>query len=1090
MRNLFPAFALVALFSCSESPKLFTLLSSADTGVAFQNTLQEDEKHNLFDYHTVYNGAGVAVGDINNDGLADLYFAGNQTGDKLYLNKGQLKFEDITEKAGIRKNGWSSGVTMADVNADGLLDIYVCKSGNYSGSERANLLYLNKGNGVFDEAAKRFGLADTSFTTQAAFFDYDRDGDLDVYLLTTTPLIRNTTKIVVPNSTQLSHDKLYQNNGNNTFTDISAKAGIQHEGYGLGLAIADINDDGWEDIVVSNDFLTNDHLYINQGSTAGFTESAAQYFKHQCRFSMGNDVADFNNDGLPDIMQVDMLPSTNEQLKQMTGPGHYEQYEIELKAGYQPQFMRNMLQLNLGKTPDGKVKFSEIGQFSGVHRTDWSWSPLFADFDNDGWKDLFVSNGYLRDITDLDFISYNIAFEQRDKSISNLRRFMIDESLKLPAWKNTNFFFRNKGDLTFEDATQNWFGDIPSISSGSAYADLDNDGDLDLIVNNTNEEAHILKNNTNQRTSLQINLKGSKLNPFGVGSQITIFQNGKLQKQVQNVTRGYASSVDYKLHFGLGNNPKIDSLLIKWSDGKIQKLTDIQAGELLTLDYKNAADIYPNAYTPPLFLVQNITPASKIDYRHEEEFYMDYNVESLLLHKFSQQGPKLAKADINGDGLEDLFVGGSFGHYGKLFIQNSNGTFTKKPYMSEAKPKAEEDIGVIFFDADKDGDQDLYIVSGSNEYLDNSPQYQDRLYQNDGKGNFSDATHRLPKITHSGSCIRAVDFDKDGDLDLFRGGRLVPTQFPLPGDSYLMRNDNGSFKDVTGELAPELRKIGMVTDAQWADVDGDKWPDLVLVGELMPITVFKNHRAKSFEIHPTSTPANSDGLWNCLSGADFDKDGDIDFVAGNLGLNTRYRISETTPFSIYAGDYDNNGRWDAIPTYYLKGIEYPVPARDILLYQIPSMRAKFKNYIDYSKATFRDVLTEDEINNKSIVKKAKIQQSVYLENDGKGNFTMQPLPSSAQWAPIQSFAIEDINHDGIADIFAVGNAYDAEPVAGKYDAFMGLILLGDGKGKFNPQLYHQTGFLADGDCKDIQILNKKYVIVSKNAGSIDVFNIK
>lgn len=1099
-KNLFFLLLSLLIISCKNKQQtLFTLLPATETGIEFQNTITENEQFNLYDFHNVYNGAGVAIGDINNDNLPDLYFTGNMSGDKVYLNKGDFHFQDITKNSGIIKQGWSTGVTMADVNADGFLDIYVCKSGNYKGEQRANQLFINQKGEKFIESAKEYGLADTTFSSQAAFFDYDKDGDLDMYLLTTTNLIHNPNQISVPinDGTGFSPDKLYENIGigvgsSPRFIDVSKKAGILHDGNGLGLSICDLNGDGWEDVFVTNDFLPNDLLYINnhseKGSSPRFTESAKQYFKHHSRFSMGNDVADFNNDGKMDVMMVDMLQSSNEDRKMMTGAGNFQQYETELQTGYHPQFMRNMLHLNLGETPDGRVLFSEIGQFAGVHATDWSWAPLFADFDNDGLKDLFISNGYLRDITNLDFISYNVGYEQAGKS--DLRHYMIDRSLQLPSMKIKNYFFRNNNDLTFENTTQQWFGDSLSVSHGASYADLDNDGDLDLVVNNTNQPAFLLRNDAEKTNFLAISLKGSEKNTLGLGSDVSIFNKGQVQKYHQSVTRGYASSVDYKIHFGLGKNEIIDSLEIVWTDGKTQKLKNIAANQALVLNYKNAGIRQKSIETSPTLLLEDVTKFVNVNYLHQEERYMDYNSENLLMHKLSQQGPKMAVGDINNDGLEDFFVGGSYNHYGKFFVQTPSGKFIEQSYTKEIFPKNEEDVGVLLFDADNDKDQDLYIVSGSNEYVDGSKAYQDRMYFNDGKGNFTDVTSQLPAIRNSGSCVVAADYDQDGDLDIFRGGRLTPLQYPQAGNSYILKNDYGIFSEFTQEIAPELQKIGMVTDAIWADIDKDSWLDLVVVGELMPLTVFKNYKGKlrNINIFP-----QSDGFWNCISSGDFDKDGDVDFVFGNMGQNSRYQCSPQEPITVYGEDYDGNGRWDAIPSYFLSGKEYPIPMRDDLLRQLPSFRAKFTNYASYAKATMKEILTELQTK-QSIIKKAFVQQSMYAENQGNGRFALKSLPPKAQWSPVQDMLVNDLNQDGNLDIIMVGNAYNAEPIAGRYDASVGLVLAGDGKGNFKELLYDKTGFVADGDCKSIISLKSKskntLFVVSQNAGLLRVFSNK
>jgi hypothetical protein len=1078
---------LVLFFSCQEKRHtLFTTLPSTQTGLHFQNTIKEDERHNVFDFHQVYNGAGVAVGDLDGDGLPDLYFTGNMVSDRLYRNKGNLEFEDITEKAGIVSGGWSSGVTMADINADGRLDIYVSKSGNYLGDDRANQLYINQGEGKFEEMAQQFGLADTSYTNQAAFFDFDKDGDLDVYLITTSPLERNTNQIVPvrKDGRGLSPDKLYRNEGNGTFTDVSLEAGILHDGYGLGLSIVDINQDGYDDVWVSNDFLSNDHLYINTGR-GSFVESSAQYFQHTSRFGMGNDAADFNNDGLLDLIQLDMLPRSDEQFKRMAGGGHYAQYDLETRAGYQPQFMRNTLQLNLGLAADGRIKFSEIGQLAQVHRTDWSWAPLFADFDNDGLKDLFVTNGYLRDVTDLDFIKYNQSFNAENATLAEFKEHFLEKVSELPAWNNPNYFFRNKGDLTFEDISEAWTDQKPSLSNGAAYADLDLDGDLDVITNNVNAEATLLQNNSTANNNfLQIKLKGPLGNSLGVGVGATIFQAGKRQKVVNHSTRGYVSSVESSLHFGLGAYAKVDSLLVEWPDGKAQMLRKVEPGTILEVDYEAAI--------PKSFETKNnrdkllVEVKQKVNYHHTEILYADYDYdEKMLLHKYSQQGPKLAAGDIDGDGREDFFVGGSYGHYGKFFMQDQRGNFSPRPYCDSLIMKDEEDIGVLLFDADGDQDLDLYLVSGSNEYADGSKFFQDRLYLNDGEGNFTDATDRLPSIRHSGSCVRAADFDGDGDLDLFRGGRLTPSRFPESGDSYLLINEDGKFRDGSAEV-PGLQKVGMVTDARWLDIDRDGWPDLVVVGELMPITIFRNEKGRLK--NATELIAGTEGLWNCLNSGDFDQDGDIDIIAGNVGLNTSYLISADRPLAVYANDYDSNGSFDAIPTHWKNGKEVPMAGRDLFMAQLPSWKKRFPTYAAYAAATLPDVLSQDQIDG-STTRKAILQESVYLENLGDGNFTMKKLPGLAQFAPIQSIAVSDLDRDGNLDAIIVGNDFSTEPVGGRYDASMGLVLLGDGKGNFLPELSDRTGFLVEGDCRDLVLIDDRYLVASRNANSLKLYRI-
>jgi enediyne biosynthesis protein E4 len=1090
----FCLFLTLLLWGCKDksATTLFTTLPGSQTGVHFENTVAENDSFNLVDYYYVYNGGGVAVGDLNHDDLPDLYFTGNQVGDKLYLNKGNMRFEDITERAGIRKRGWSTGVTMADVNADGLLDIYVCKSGNYPGAKRANQLYINKGNLQFQESGHQYGLADTTFTNQAAFLDYDKDGDLDLYLLTSTNQIRNPNLVrpIVADGSGLANDKLYRNDSDASgpkFTDVTQSAGILHDGFGLGISVADFNNDGWEDIYVANDFLANDFLYVNQ-KDGTFAEVGKTYFKHHSQFSMGCDAADINNDGLTDLVVADMLPADNEQRKKMAGPASYQHFESIIRAGYHPQFMRNMLQVNLGKAPDGRMVFAEIGQLAGVFSTDWSWSPLLADLDNDGWRDLFITNGYLRDITDMDFVAYNDKLARSGtKTEEDINAQLRKGAVNMSTLRKTNRFFRNRRDLTFEDVTTSWFGNEPSLSNGASYADLDRDGDLDLLVNNINQEAYILRNNTSKSNYLQVKLKGPTGNAFGLGTELNLYTNGIRQTSHHSVSRGYQSSVDYIQHFGLGTAKQIDSLTIIWPDNNVQTLKNLPVNQVLTVSYMQSKPAPDSKESVQVTLLRNVTDSVNIHLKHQEEPYLDYNQEPMLLHKLSQQGPKLTAGDVNGDGLEDLFVCGSFRHYGKLLIQTTESHFEEKAYTDESKPKDEEDVGVLLFDADSDKDQDLYIVSGSNEYYDGSEYFQDRLYLNSGKGKFTNATSFLSPIRHSGSCVTAVDFDKDGDLDLFRGGRGKALQYPLAGKSYLLKNEGGRFKDATEELAAGLRDVGMVTDAVWADVDGDSWTDLVVVGEFMPITVFKNNVGKFSRIALDGLQ-QSEGFWNCIRSGDFDKDGDIDFIAGNMGLNSRYRLSPSQPLSYYVGDYDSNGRMDAIASYFLDGQEYPIASRDELGRQLPLIKFRFTSYASFAKAKVSDLLPPARLKASTVVR-AYQQESVFLENRGN-SFRIQPLPALAQWAPIQSVWVEDVDQDGNLDALVVGNAYDAEPIAGQYDAFTGLLLKGDGKGGFQPLLFPQSGFLADGDCKSvigIKRQGRSFFLVGVNNGPIKVF---
>ena len=1095
-----------------NKPPLLELLSPDKTGVQFSNQLTEDEHHNIITFEYFYNGAGVGIGDINNDGLNDIFFSANQVSNRLYVNKGKLKFEDITQPSGLLDEGkWATGVAMVDIDQDGWLDIYVCYAGPFANPEkRANELYINNHNNTFTEKAAAYGLADTGHTTQAAFFDYDRDGDLDVYLLT------NITDQTGPNvirpkrvkGEMANTDRLYRNNGNHTFTNVSKESGITVEGYGLGVAVCDINHDGWTDIYVSNDYLSNDLLYINNRNGT-FTDRASDYFDHTSYSAMGNDVSDFNNDGWLDVLAVDMLPPDNKRQKRMFGSTNYDRYRSEIMTGYAPQFMRNTLQLNRGLSDKGKVVFSEIGQLAGVHATDWSWSALFADIDNDGWKDILITNGYPRDITNRDFVSYRaneVLHEGYQKGVTNklLTAVSTLDGAYLP-----NFVFQNKGDLTFEDQSTRWGFTQPSYSTGAAYADLDNDGDLEVVTNNTNGPAFIYENHANDQSGnhfLRFKLVGPPQNRDGLGVKVYLHNAGSIQFQEHSPYRGFQSTVENEIHFGLGTDSLVEEVIIRWLDGKEEYLKEVKGDQTIEVNYAGAPHPPPTLrqlrWTGPPALRQ-LPPAPrrlrrtgrragetergdvqvrpqdqgpyfealsgnpKINFKHHETHYADFKIQPLLPHKYSQNGPGVAVADVNNDGLEDFFVGGAFNQSGELFIQKKNGSFESRPLVKATK--YEEDMGVLFFDADQDGDKDLYVVSGGNEFQAGSPYYQDRLYFNDGKGNFVLRAEALPSETASGSCVVGADYDQDGDVDLFIGGRLTPQNYPQPGQSFILENQNGKFVDVTNKVAPGLKNSGMVTSALWTDVDNDNQVDLIVVGEWMPVTVYKNKGGLFENSTRTNGPSKSAGWWNSIQGVDLDNDGDTDYVLGNLGLNTKFRTSSENPVRVYVDDFNHDGKQEAVLSNNLQGVNYPAHPRDDLFQQMPQLKKVYPDYESYAGATMNDFLASTGSTHPQIAQADRFE-SCMLINEGKAGWKVKPLPVEAQVAPVFGIVTGDYNRDGFADVVLTGNSYAPDVLTGRYDAMKGVLLLGDGKGALTPVSIQESGILIDGDAKGLSQL--------------------
>lgn len=1101
--RVFDSILLFSLFvlaiSCKHKKTLFESLSSSQTGIDFINQVEENDKYNVFNYMNIYTGAGVAAGDLNNDGLIDLFFSGNESTSRLYINKGNMKFEDVTEKAGLVTNRWCTGVSMVDINQDGFLDIYINVAGSAKFGNTENLLYINNKNGTFTEAAKKYGIADSRLTMNASFFDYDRDGDLDLFLITDPADGRvdnvNTVVSIQKNGESAGTDILYRNNGDGTFTDVSREAGILIEGYSLGAAISDVNNDGWPDIYVSNDFLTDDLLYINNGNGT-FTNRLHECLKHTSYSSMGNDVADFNNDGLPDIFTLDMLPEDNYRKKMIVPAGSYDKFRLLIQKGYEPQYTRNTLQLN-----NGNGTFSDISFLAGVSATDWSWASLFADYDNDGDKDLLVTNGFYRDFGDQDFVNYqdqfSYAFNNGDGRAEKLEK--VKALAKVPL---QNYLFENNGDLTFTKRNNEWGFTEPGFSSGACYADLDNDGDLDLVINEFNSKAKIFKNNSTEylknNNYLTIKLTGEKPNLQALGSKVYVYAKGKMQMQELNPYRGYESTVALPLHFGLGKNTVADSVKIVWPDGTSESKYIVTANTTLIISFSHKAapaeaiisESLPSIDGSGLQgIFKNVTEKNGLFYSHKESFFVDFNFQPLLPHMHSRCGPGIAVGDVNGDRREDFYIGADAKNDGSFFIQNASGKFTEKKLK---KDTSSEDMGVLLFDADNDNDLDLFVVSGSSEKDEGSLTQQDRLYINDGKGNFAYEPGALPNTTASGSCVVGCDYDKDGDIDLFVGGRVEPQSYPLTPKSYLLKNNGGKFSDQSFSELPNHGKIGMVTSALWTDYDNDGWVDLMLAGEFMPVTFIKNNHG-SLQYNLPIVIEHSQGWWNSIVAGDFDEDGDIDYIIGNLGLNTRFRASAKEPLCIYAKDFDQDGRIDPIMCYYIQDKNYTYATRDDLIKQIASTRLKFPFYRDYAPKTFNEVFTRDQLKN-AIVVRSECFETSYLENKGNSKFERKAMPVECQFAPVFGMIAGDYNQDGHIDILMTGNSYSTEVSTGNYDAMSGLLLTGDGKGNFHPVKSGITGFNASGDSKGMAQINlgdhSSEILVANNNDSLQSYEIE
>jgi hypothetical protein len=1106
---------LLFLFSCGKNElptKLFTKIDADDSGLNFNNQLTENDSINILDNEFVYNGAGVALGDVNGDGFDDIFLAGNQVENKLFINKGKLKFKDVSQEAHIGKRdtlNWSSGVSLVDINLDGRLDIYVCNTFRKNAGQRANLLYINQGNtsdGIptFKEMAKEYGVDDTTYSSHAQFFDFDNDGDLDLFIGVNRIEGINPSQFspLEDDGTSLSRDKLYKNIWSDSlkhqiFIDISDQAGIRYHGYSHSTLIYDFNNDGWMDIYVANDFLSNDLIYINN-QDGTFTNRAGEIFKHFSLSSMGSDIADVDNNGRMDLFTTEMQPYYNKRKKLFQGPSSYQKEIFTRKFEYEYQYARNMLQHNLGTKPASQLPiFGEMGMYANIQETDWSWAPLFADFDNDGWQDLFITNGFPKDVTDRDFGDFRIT---ASRLVSKERLIAAIPEIKIP-----NFMFKNMHGDRFIDVTEAWGLNFGTFSNGAAYGDLDKDGDLDLVINNINDPVLLLENHADQLLPtdhyVRLQLKGAQKNPAAIGATATLFADGLEQQKSLLSGRGYLSQPEEILHFGLGSIRQIDSVLIVWPGGGRQKLTAIPIDTLYQISYQPTtmlAKVTLDSTDTSIF--KEVSKKYRLDALVEDHDFIDFNFQSTIPHKFSQYGPSIAVGDVNNDDLDDMFVAGSRNFKEKWFLQQRDGSFksTEVAYKHGEKLE-EEDAGTLLFDADNDGDLDLYIARGCAQYPAGHEFYRDVLMVNNGKGNFTESKDGLPVMLSNSSAVKAADFDQDGDLDLFVGSRVLPFSYPKSDLSYLLRNESTAnkikFVDVTAEMSAELTFPGMISDALWTDFNGDSWPDLILAAEWMPLRIFENKQGRLVDVTKSSGLQEHSGWWNSLAAADIDNDGDMDYVAGNLGENTYFKGSVKEPVRLYAKDLDQNGTMDPLISYYLRdsvGVkkEYLYHPWQDVTKQYVGIRKKFNSFGEFGESTLPEMFSDGLLDD-AMKYQLNDSKSSWVENLGNGQFKMHPLPFEAQLAPIYGILPIDLDNDERIDLLMVGNDFGMEVQQGRSDALVGLALKNMGQGNFSAIPLENSHFFVPGDGKSLASLNdankQLLVVATQNNDSIKVF---